>query len=128
MQDASFALPFHADDLRPLPVDDVSVQLRVSRAFVQLCVDAGCSTRANLLSAAELLHWLFENYPAVRLLAGLTPLESVDGVSAEARIRLKMANGLFTLLEFGASRASDSEQKRQIRKAHLEIERALESR
>jgi hypothetical protein len=128
MQEAPFILPFHADDLRLLPLDEVSVQLRVSRAFVQLCIDAGCRTRANLLSAAELLHWLFENYARVRELAGFPEFASVDGISAEARTRLKMANALFTLLEYGASRASDFQQKRQLRIIRAQIERGLEAR
>jgi hypothetical protein len=128
MQDAHSALPFEAEDLQPLSVEEVSLQLRVSYAFTQLCLDCGCPLRAKGISAAELLHWLFENYESVRVAAGLTPLAAVDDVHAGVRRPLRMASALFTLLEFGISRASDPRQKRELRQVARDLERKLECR
>ncbi|HEX8309819.1 MAG TPA: hypothetical protein VF614_00785 [Chthoniobacteraceae bacterium] len=114
MTNNSFALPFADRDLQLFPPEDVALQLRVSRAFVRLCLSAGCPTRGHRLSAAELLHWLFENYDKVRLLCGFRGFASVSGVKPVAKVRLKMANAVLTLLEFSASRSSNLDEKQQI--------------
>ena len=127
MRDAIPLLPFEPDDLRLLPVEAVAAQLRTSNAFVRLCVAAGCRTRkGGLLSAAELLHWLFAHYRDVRALVGLPPVIVVEGVKPTAAIRLHMANALFTLFEFGASRAVDVTAKRQFVAACADVDRALD--
>lgn len=126
MLDPTWPLTFHRDDLEPLSIEAVSRQLRVSRAFVQLCLDAGCPTRAGKISAAEVLHWLFEYYPKVRSLSGFTAFVETRGVTCEAELRLKMANAIFTLLEFGESRTSDQEAKREFRKIRRKVELALD--
>jgi hypothetical protein len=127
MRDAIPPLPFEADDLRLLPVERVAAQLRTSHAFVRLCVAAGCPTRkGGLLSAAELLHWLFRYYRKVRALAGLAPIVAIGKVTPEAAVRLHMANGLFTLFEFGGSRATDARAKQQFAAVWAEVDRALD--
>lgn len=127
MLDATAPLPFHADDLHLLPAEAVAAQLRTSCAFVRLCLAAGCGTRAGgLLSAAELLHWLFQHYGKVRALAGLAPLPPVEDVSASAAARLRMANALFTLFEFGASRASIVDAKQQLLAICAKLDRVLD--
>jgi hypothetical protein len=73
-----------------------------------------------------LLHWLFAHYRNVRVLAGLAPVIVVDGVKPKAAIRLHMANALFTLFEFGASRAVDVSVKRQFAAACADVDRALD--
>ena len=125
MRDTPFALPFHDDDLRLLSIEDVSQQLRVSRAFVRLCLEAGCPTRNGLLSAAEVLHRLFEHYADVREIAGLAPFAPLDRSSKTPVARMKMANALFTLVEFGESRSPSLAQKRQFRAVRRTIERAI---
>src|SRR4051794_29208456 len=94
MLDAIFPLPFTAQDLQLLSINRVSAHLRTSRAFVQLCLTAGCPTRRGRLSAAELLHWLFEHYCEVRDLAGFSPLPLLDSIPEPAQTRLKMANAV----------------------------------
>ena len=126
MQEPTSPLPFDRKDLEPLTIEELSVQMRASRAFIRLCVEAGCPLRAGKLSAAELLHWLFENYRAVRKLAGLPPLLETEGVSENAECRLIMANALFTVLEFGESRATGEEEKVQLRSTMRTVERSLD--
>jgi hypothetical protein len=126
MFDSSFPIPFGREDLEPLTVEAVSIQLHASRAFVRLCLNAGCRTRHERLSVAELLHWLFEHYAEVRALAGLKPFADVTGVAPETELRLRMANALFTLLEFNESRASDNETRREIRKVWRLVEKSVE--
>lgn len=128
MQDAHSALPFDADDLKPLPLEEVSHRLRVSYAFTQLCLDCGCPVRSKKVSAAELLHWLFENYARVRAAAGLAPLAPIDGLPEDLRHRLCMTNALYTLLDFGISRATDPLQKRELRLVSRDLEHKLEGR
>lgn len=126
MLDATSPLPFDEKDHLLLSVEDVSKQLQVSRAFVRLCLEAGCPSHVGRLSAADLLDWLFDNYELVRRLAGLTPFVEVEGVARNAACRLKMANALFTLLEFSESRTSNSEAKQALRIAYREVEQAIE--
>jgi len=126
MSDSNFPIPFGREDLEPLTVEAVSIQLHASRAFVRLCLNAGCRTRRERLSVAELLHWLFEHYGEVRALAGLKPFADVTGVAPETELRLRMANALFTLLEFNESRASDTETRHEIRKVWRLVEKSVE--
>ena len=128
MQDAHSALPFDADDLQPLAPEEVSHRLRVSYAFTQLCLDCGCPTRSNRVSAAELLHWLFANYARVRATAGLNPLAPVDGLPPDLHRQLSMTNAVHTLLDFGISRATDPLQKRELRKVSQNLEQTLQGR
>ena len=120
------AIPFEEDDLKLLAPRAVADRLRVSHSFVQLCIDVGCPTRRHLLSAAELVHWLFENYERVRETAGLKPIGSVEGVTPGAAARLKMANAVITLVEYGQSRASSAEQKSELEEVKRTVEWALE--
>jgi hypothetical protein len=126
VSDATSPLPFHDDDLKLLSVEAVSTQVRASRAFVRLCLTAGCPTRAGKLSAAELLNWLFENYNDVRELAGLHRFVPVEELPARVMRRIKMANALFTLFEFGESRASNLLEKAQLRRTRKQVEQALD--
>jgi hypothetical protein len=124
--DTDFQLPFHENDLRLLSVEKVAVQLRASRAFIRLCVECGCPTYRGKISAAKLLQWLFEHYEAVRYLCGLDPLAEVDGTSQETARVLKMGNAVITLLEFGEARASDPEEKWQLRQTKQGVLRSLD--
>ena len=126
MNDTNFPLPFQKGDLKLLSIEALSTQLRVSRAFTRLCVDAGCPTKDGKLSSAELLQWLFENYGLTRKISGFPPLADVDGTAPETARRLKMGNAVITLLEFGESRASSRAEKRQLRKVRQTVELALE--
>src|SRR4051794_21766726 len=126
MPDAISPLQFHAEDLKLLSLDALSVQLRVSRTFLRACLDAGCPTRAGRLSAAEVLHWLFEHYAEVRALVGLREFAGVEGVSSAAASRLKMGNALLTLLEFAESRVSQMDVKAHLRGVQRTVEHALE--
>jgi hypothetical protein len=126
MFEPTTSIPFEGDDLELLTVEAISIQLRASRAFVRLCISCGCPTRCGRLSAAELLHWLFDHYAEVRALSGLKPLAEVDGVEPKEQRRLRMANGLYTLLDFGESRASELWAKRELQKVCQIVERSLE--
>ena len=126
MSDTNFPLPFHHKDLHLLSVEQVGRQLRASHAFIRLCLELGCPTRNGKLSAAGLLEWLFENYEALRYLSGLEPLAPVDGTGPEVAGRLKMGNAVITLFEFGELRASDPEEKWQLRQARRNVERMLD--
>jgi hypothetical protein len=126
MFESTSPIPFERDDLELLTVEAVSLQLRVSRAFVRLCLSAGCPMRGSRLSAAELLHWLFEHYGEVRALAGFKPFAEVAGVAPDVELRLKMANALFTLLDFSESRATDPEAKREVRRVRDVVEKSIE--
>jgi hypothetical protein len=114
-----FPYPFHftTEDMSILPVGDLANNMRVSRAFVRLCVVAGCPWTESGTSAARLLVWLFDHYEQVRAIAGLQTLASVDGLPTNVVVRLRMANALVTLLEFTRSRATNWRQKKQLRKA-----------
>ena len=100
-----------------LPLADLANNMRVSRAFIQLCVVARCPWTENGTSAARLLTWLFDHFEEVRATAGLKPLASLDGLPTDAIVRLRMANALVTLLEFSRSRATNWRQKMQLRLA-----------
>ena len=89
----------------------------VSRAFIRLCIVAGCPVIAGELSAGDFLVWLFDHYEEVRGVAGLKALGAVDGLPPRVTAKLRMENALVTLLEFGRTRASNWRQKRQLRVA-----------
>lgn len=121
-----YPISFQAADLRPLDPHALSRQLRVSRAFVELCLVSGCPLVEGRQSAAALLYWLFEHYPEVREAAGMGVLAPVDGVEGEAAVRLKMGNGLLTLLEYSHMRASDPGTKSSLREISVRVERLLD--
>ena len=79
-----------------------------------------------MVSAAELLQWLFEHYNRARELSGFHPLADVNGTPSEVTRRLKMGNAVITLLEFGESRATGVMEKREIRKVLQTVENALD--
>jgi hypothetical protein len=112
--------------LELLTVEALSEQLRVSRAFVRVCLACGCPTRRGRLSAAELLEWLFQNFAAVRAASGLRALPELDGVEAAACHRIRLGDAVITLLEFGESRATDADAKRELHRVRLGVERALD--
>ena len=120
-----FPYPFHfsADDLTVLPLEELANSMRVSRAFIRLCVKAGAPWTESGTNAARLLVWLFDHYEAVRAIAGLKSLASVDELPTDAVVRLRMANALVTLLEFGRSRATNWRQKKQLRRALERVNR-----
>jgi hypothetical protein len=126
VNDTNFPLQFHDRDYQPLSVEAVSAQLRVSRAFTRVCIAAGCPTRIGKVSAAELLHWLFEHYNLAREVCGFRRLAPVDGVAPEVAQRLKMGNAVMTLLEFGESRASGADEKRELRRVRSFVEQTLD--
>jgi hypothetical protein len=126
MQRSRFTPSFLPKDRQLLDVEAVSRELCVSRAFVRLCLANGYSAPAGLVSAAGLLEWLFESYNQIRVAAGFRPFASLDGVSAPAAQRLKMANALFTLFEFSESRATLRAEKRQLQETYRKVEWALE--
>jgi hypothetical protein len=111
--------------LELLTVEALSEQLRVSRAFVRVCLACGCPTRRGRLSAAELLEWLFQNFATVRAASGLCALPELDGVDAAAYHRLRLGHAVITLLEFGETRATEPDAKRELHRVRLEVEQAL---
>ncbi|MES2572503.1 MAG: hypothetical protein V4710_20940 [Verrucomicrobiota bacterium] len=125
MTDAFSALPFSHDDLQLRTVDEVSLHVRTSQAFVHLCLATGCPTRGGRLSAAELLHWLFEQYAQVRQKAGFAPLPPIRTMQNPARMRCKMANAVITLMQFNASRSSILSEKRHYRNIIQTMQRAM---
>ena len=126
MTDTNSPLPFQRADLELLTIEALSEQLRVSRAFVRVCIACGCPTRRGRLSAAELLEWLFQNFAAVRAASGLRALPELDGVEAAVCHRLRLGDAVITLLEFGESRATEADAKRELRRVRLEVEQALD--
>lgn len=129
MEFAQFAYPiqFSAKDLEQLTIEDLALRMRVSRAFIRLCVSSGCPTRDEKLSAAALLVWLFDHYEQVRTAGHLKALASVDGLSTDITVRLRMANALITLFDFSRSRATSWQQKRGLRIAGLDVNRLVDS-
>ncbi|HEX8313151.1 MAG TPA: hypothetical protein VF614_17635 [Chthoniobacteraceae bacterium] len=120
-------LPLHrAEDHIPLTPDELSRFAQLSRAFVQVCLDAGCELTDGKISQAMLLNWLAENYVAVRKLAGLPELASIEGVEEPAYTDLQMANMMLTMLEFARSRATRLEEKSQITSVMRLVHRAVE--
>ena len=126
VNDTNFPLQFHQGDLELRSVEAVSAQLRISCAFVRLCVAGGCPTQNGKLSSAELLKWLFDNYNIARKLCGFVPLAEVDGTAPDAAKRLKMGNALLTILEFGETRSTRQEEKSALQKVRRTVERALD--
>jgi len=124
--DTNSPLPFERADLELLTTEDLSAQLRVSRAFVRVCLECGCPSRRGRLSAAELLEWLFANFAAVRATCGLPVLPDFDGVDAAAARRLQLGHAVITLLEFGESRATELKAERELRRVRLGVEQALD--
>lgn len=117
---------FRPKDRQLFNVEGVSRELSVSRAFVRLCLASGCPAPLGLLSPAGLLEWLFDNYDRVRMAAGFKAFAPLDGIGAVAAERLRMANALFTVFEFSASRATSPEEKRELRAVHRRLEVVLE--
>ena len=126
VNETNFPLQFHQGDLELRSVEAVSAQLRVSRAFVRLCVAGGCPTQGGKLSSAELLTWLFEHSNLARQICGFVALGEVEGLEPEAAKRLKMGNALLTILEFGETRATRPEEKAALHKVRRAVERALD--
>ena len=118
-------LHYHSDGQIALGIEALSQRARLSRAFVRLCIQTGCPTVDGRLSEAALINWLTSNYAKVRAAAGLRRLASVEGVRAQARRDLKLANTMITLLEFGESRSSSLAEKAQIRRVLNMVERSV---
>jgi hypothetical protein len=121
-------LPDHrAEDHILMSVEELSSFAQLSRAFIQLCVDAGCPLEHGRLSQALLLNWLAENYTQVRALCGLPALASIEGVPEPAYTDLQMANLMLTMLQFAESRSTSTTEKAQIRAVLRLVERAVEA-
>lgn len=112
-----YPLHFTPNDFTVRPLDDLAKQMRVSRAFLELCVVAGCPLIQGELGPGQLLAWLFNHYEDVRSVAGLKPLAAVEDLPPQVTAKLRKANALVTLLEFARMRATDWRQKRQLRHA-----------
>lgn len=125
MDDIATSLPYSADDREFHTVADLSRQARLSRAFIQLCIDAGCPLFDGRLTHAILLDWLTQNYGAVRQLAGLPSLASTEGVARRAQGELRLANTMLTLLQFAESRSSVLAEKAQLRRMQQLVERGV---
>jgi hypothetical protein len=125
VNDTNFPLQFQKGDLELRSVEEISAQLRVSCAFIRLCIDSGCKTHEGKLSSAALLQWLFEHYNLARQLSGFLPLATVEGTPAEIGRKLRMGNALLTLLEFGESRATRLQDKHGLGKLRCAVEQAL---
>lgn len=98
-------LNFREEDHRDLSIEELSRYARLSRAFVQLCIDLGCRVRKGKLSHATLLGWLTQNYAEFRACAGLPALAPIDGVKRAALCHLQIANTMLTLIDYAASRS-----------------------
>lgn len=97
--------------------------MRVSPAFIRLCLVAGCPNDRGMTCAVDLLRWLCGHYDQVRAIAGLRTLASVEGLDPAVTKRLRMANALTTLLEYARTRATDWRKKRELRKALEQVDR-----
>ena len=118
-----YPLFFDGDPVRPLSLDALAIQLKVSSGFVRACFEAGCPNAGGVATAADLLHWLSEHYEQFRRLVGLHALASVEGLKPEIANQLRMANALATLLEYARTRATDWRKKRMLRQAWEEVDR-----
>jgi hypothetical protein len=123
MDDAT--LRYTSDDHVYRNVDDLSRHARLSRAFIRLCIDAGCPRHETRLTHAMLLDWLSANYVEVRALAGLRQVASIDGLPARSQRDLRRANMMLTILEFSESRSSNPSEKAQLRKMQHLVERSV---
>jgi hypothetical protein len=126
MKQPAHPLRYREEDLRLVSVAELSVRARISQAFVRLCVDCGCATKGGLLSQAMLLDWLFDHYADVRHVSGLAPFAPVEGVSDDLQPKLRMANAILTILEFGESRSSNREEKQQLHWIRRTIDASLD--
>jgi hypothetical protein len=118
-----YPLRFSPSDLVVRPLEELAKEMRVSRAFLRLCVVAGCPVSEGGASAGQVLIWLFEHYADFRAIAGLKPLAPVEDLPVAAMAHLRMSNALITLLEFGRTRATRWRQKRQLRLALEHVDR-----
>jgi hypothetical protein len=125
MQDSVSLLRYHKEDREPRDIAGLSQHARVSEGFIRLCLSAGCPTENGQLSLATLLEWLFENYTAVRALAGLRELPSVDGVFGGGLLKLRLGYAMMTLLEYAESRSTRLTEKRHLAGTRRCIERTL---
>ncbi len=114
---------FSGDDLRALDTNELAIRLAVSRAFIQLCLAAGCPTTKEKLSVADLLRWLFDHYEKVRAVAGLRALVPLGDLEPSTLSRVRTVNGLATALEYARSRASHWRKKKHLRLALEEVRR-----
>ena len=111
-----YPLEFSADEHVMMPLEYLAKQMRVSRAFVRLCAEAGCPLVNGETSAARVLVWLFDHYEIVRALTGLKALAPVE-LPPDITARLRMANALVTLMEYARMKATNLRQKRKLRQA-----------
>ena len=116
---------FEADDLEQRDPGTLAEYLQVSRAFVQLCFDAGFPVGSGGASAAELLGWLSQHYQQVRQVAGLAPLEDDPERTLLSAGKIGWASAVSTLLEFGVSRASSCGHKGKLLSQKQRLDRAL---
>lgn len=121
-----YPLRFSSEDSQPLPPESLATQMRISRSFIRLCFDAGCPNAQGAISAGDLLLWLFQNYEAVRDLAGLRPLTPVENLESATIARLRRANALITLFEHARTRTTDWRKKRELRLALEQVDRAMD--
>lgn len=118
-----YPIRFSIEDVFPLTPQALAAQMRVSRGFIRLSLDAGCPSDHGALSATDLLRWLFDHYEDVRALAGLRALASVGGLEPATVATLRMSNAITTLLEYARTRATDWRKKRQLRLALEQVDR-----
>lgn len=122
---AATLLRYHEEDRELRDIEGLSVHARISQGFIRICVAAGCTTEDGRLSLAMLLEWLFENYVAVRELAGLRALPETDGVGGGSLLKLKLGYAMITLLEYAESRSTRPEEKEHLAGTRRCIERTL---
>ncbi len=119
-------LQYRAEDRVLLDVPELSRHARVSLAFIRLCLARGCPAIEGRLSQAMLLEWLFQNYESVRTGAGLRTLAAVEGLPAEIMLKLRVANGLLTLLEFSEMKSSNPREKQRLSHIRRMLELSLD--
>jgi hypothetical protein len=116
---------FEAEDLEQRDPRSLAEYLQVSRAFVQLCFDAGFPVGSGGASAAELLGWLSHHYQQVRQVAGLSPLDDDPERTLLSSGKIGWASAVLTLLDFGVSRASNGGHRGKLLSQKQRLDRAL---
>ncbi|MHA3772375.1 hypothetical protein ACXR0O_12650 [Verrucomicrobiota bacterium sgz303538] len=99
------------DDVR-MTADELADSIGVSRAFVQLIIDAGYPVRGCFVVRDELFDWFGINSDRVRKIAGLPYIPPISDCSIMKMEDVQETRAMRTMLDFMHARACSEETRK----------------
>ena len=94
-----------------MTVEGLADSIGVSRAFVQLVIDAGCPVRGPLVVRDMLFDWLSIHSDQVRKMAGLPCIPPISDCSITRMEDIQEVRAMLTMLDFMHARACSRETR-----------------